>query len=222
MTGLPLAFQVWDAVGWTGQAVFTWRVIQQWLASEKAKRSVVPSQFWAWSLLGTALLLVYSFHRRDPVFLVGFLVNSFLYGRNWVLTAREGAGRAKSGSPLLPVLLGLGVFLAVEILAVLRQQELMKDPEPLGAWLIVGFAGQALWSSRFVVQWYASERLGRSVMPASFFWMSLLGGLLLLAYAIHRVDWVMMAAFALNPIPYARNLVLIARATREERSRPAS
>ena len=60
-------------------------------------------------------------------------------------------------------------------------------------------------------QWYASEKLKRSVLPASFFQVSIVGALLLFVYAIYRVDWVMMAAYAFNPIPYARNLVLLRR-----------
>ena len=48
-------------------------------------------------------------------------------------------------------------------------------------------------------------------MPASFFYVSTLGAVLLFAYAVYRLDWVMMAAFVLNPIPYIRNLMLIRR-----------
>ena len=79
------------------------------------------------------------------------------------------------------------------------------------AWLALGFTAQAIWSGRFIVQWLVSERLGRSVLPAAFFWISTVGALLLLAYAIYRKDYVMIAAYALNPIPYVRNLVLLRR-----------
>ena len=56
------------------------------------------------------------------------------------------------------------------------------------------------------MQWYVSEKQGRSVLPPAFFWISIGGAALLFAYAVYRVDWVMMAAFAFNPIPYVRNL----------------
>ena len=73
-----------------------------------------------------------------------------------------------------------------------------------------------LWSGRFVVQWIASERRGRSVLPPAFFVMSLAGSVLLFLYAAFQrpPDWVNLAAYALNPIPYARNLVLLARGRR--------
>jgi lipid-A-disaccharide synthase-like uncharacterized protein len=216
----PLAFQVWDGVGWAGQAVFTWRVLEQWIASERAKRTVVPPSFWTWSLIGTALLLVYVLHRQDPPFLVALLVNGFIYGRNLRFSMRS-PGAPPRGSPLVPVLLGVLVFGLVAAYATLRQHPIVRfddapvagksvgDPSPI--WLAVGFLGALLWSSRFVVQWWASERQGRSVMPESFFWVSLGGSVLLFTYALHRVDWVLMAAYALNPIPYARNIVLARR-----------
>ena len=80
-----------------------------------------------------------------------------------------------------------------------------------------GFTAQSIWSSRFILQWYASEKAGRSVLPASFFYVSTVGAVLLLIYAVYRVDWVFMAAYALNPIPYARNLILLRREARAAR-----
>jgi lipid-A-disaccharide synthase-like uncharacterized protein len=189
------------------------RVVTQWVASERAGRVVVPVSYWTWSLLGTLALLVYCLHRRDPVFLAGALVNGFIYGRNWLL-ARTGKAPGSGGAgPILPVLLGLAVFAAVTVWAGLGERGLVRLDLPW-QWLVLGGTGQALWSSRFVVQWYASERAGRSVLPASFFRISVLGALLCLGYAILRIDWVQIAAFALNPIPYVRNLVLLRRAAR--------
>lgn len=204
----PLAFQVWDAVGWAGQILFTLRVVHQWLASEKAGRSHVTPAFWWYSLLATPLLLIYVLHRQDPVFIVGVLVNGFLYLRNLRLATRPGESTRRA-SPWMPVVLGLGLFGLVTFLSLSWRTIVRYDiPAP---WLVVGFAGQALWTSRFVVQWVLSERQGRSVLPPAFFWMSLVGAALLFAYAVFRVDWVMMAAFAFNPIPYVRNLILLRR-----------
>jgi lipid-A-disaccharide synthase-like uncharacterized protein len=208
----PLAFQVWDGIGWVGQGIFTFRVLHQWLASEKARRSVVPVGFWWWSLAATGLLLVYQGHRRDPVFVVGLLVNGAIYVRNLRMALRPPEARPPAAA-LAPVAWGLLAFGAVTALAVVAGHELRVDPSP--AWTALGFAGQAVWSSRFVVQWWASERAGRSVLPPSFFWMSIVGALTLFAYAVRREDWVMMAAYALNPIPYARNLMLLRRERRE-------
>ena len=78
-------------------------------------------------------------------------------------------------------------------------------------WLAVGFAGQLLFTSRFLVQWIASERRRQSVIPPAFWWLSLGGAFLLLAYAIWRRDPVFILGQSFGFVVYARNLFLIAR-----------
>ena len=78
-------------------------------------------------------------------------------------------------------------------------------------WLVVGFAGQALFSARFLVQWLKSERMRRSVVPVAFWYFSLAGGVTLLAYAIHRHDPVFIVGQASGLFIYLRNLWLIRR-----------
>lgn len=80
------------------------------------------------------------------------------------------------------------------------------------SWLAVGFAGQAMFTCRFVVQWIASERRRASVIPVMFWWFSLAGGTLLLAYAIARRDPVFVLGQATGMVVYCRNLILIHRA----------
>lgn len=82
----------------------------------------------------------------------------------------------------------------------------MADP-----WLILGFFGQAFFFSRFVVQWIVAERRGESVVPTSFWYLSIGGGLILLLYAIHKWDYVFMVGQATGTFVYARNLMLIHR-----------
>lgn len=79
-------------------------------------------------------------------------------------------------------------------------------------WIAVGLVGQILFTSRFLVQWIASERARRSLVPAAFWWLSLGGGATLLAYAIWRRDPVFILGQAGGLVVYLRNLVLIRRA----------
>src|SRR3954469_17295425 len=81
-------------------------------------------------------------------------------------------------------------------------------------WLIIGFAGQALFTARFLVQWIASERKRDSVVPVAFWWLSLLGGLTLLSYASYRQDPVIIVGQAMGLVVYARNLMLVGKAKR--------
>lgn len=76
-------------------------------------------------------------------------------------------------------------------------------------WLLIGFAGQAAFSARFLVQWLASERAGCSVVPTAFWYLSILGGLALLSYAIYRLDPVFILGQAFGVFVYTRNLHLI-------------
>src|SRR5438094_4361805 len=78
-------------------------------------------------------------------------------------------------------------------------------------WVGIGFAGQALFSGRFLVQWIASERKKESVIPTYFWYFSIGGGLILLIYAIHRRDVVFMVGQAAGLFVYARNLYFIHR-----------
>ena len=81
-------------------------------------------------------------------------------------------------------------------------------------WMIIGFAGQALFTARFLVQWIASERKRDSVVPVAFWWLSLLGGLTLLSYASYRQDPVIIVGQGMGLVVYARNLMLVGKAKR--------
>ncbi|HKQ62758.1 MAG TPA: lipid-A-disaccharide synthase N-terminal domain-containing protein [Candidatus Polarisedimenticolaceae bacterium] len=76
-------------------------------------------------------------------------------------------------------------------------------------WLALGAVGQGLFSGRFLVQWIASERRRKSVVPTLFWWLSIGGGVCLLAYSIHRRDPVFIAGQAAGLVVYARNLMLV-------------
>ncbi|HEV2721057.1 MAG TPA: lipid-A-disaccharide synthase N-terminal domain-containing protein [Thermoanaerobaculia bacterium] len=81
-------------------------------------------------------------------------------------------------------------------------------------WLILGLAGQAVFGGRFIVQWISSERRRESHVPIIFWWMSLLGGAITLAYAIHKKDPVFIIGQGSGLVVYIRNLMLIYRAQR--------
>ncbi|MEN2980631.1 lipid-A-disaccharide synthase N-terminal domain-containing protein [Tistrella bauzanensis] len=85
----------------------------------------------------------------------------------------------------------------------------MPDLWGIDLWLVVGFAGQSLFSARFMVQWLASERRRHSYIPVVFWYLSLGGGALLFVYAIKRGDPVFIAGQGVGLVVYLRNLVLI-------------
>lgn len=78
-------------------------------------------------------------------------------------------------------------------------------------WLLVGFAGQGLFASRFIVQWFKSEVEGRSIIPVAFWYCSLGGGIVTLAYTIHLGSVPLSLGQASGLVVYSRNLYLIFR-----------
>jgi lipid-A-disaccharide synthase-like uncharacterized protein len=75
-------------------------------------------------------------------------------------------------------------------------------------WKVLGWLGNAVFFSRFFVQWYATEKLRRVVVPTAFWWLSLTGSLLLLVYSLRQRDSVFIFAYAFTWIPYIRNLII--------------
>jgi lipid-A-disaccharide synthase-like uncharacterized protein len=90
----------WKIVGWSGTAVFSIRFFLQWIASERAKRSIIPVGFWECSLLGSVLALSYfAFYRRDSVGVIMTLAPLPLYIRNLYLKWREVLREKREDSP---------------------------------------------------------------------------------------------------------------------------
>jgi lipid-A-disaccharide synthase-like uncharacterized protein len=75
-------------------------------------------------------------------------------------------------------------------------------------WLAFGLLGNAAFFSRFLIQWLVSERQHRSVVPMAFWYLSILGSIILLIYAIHRKDPIFTLAYTPNAVVYFRNIVL--------------
>ncbi len=79
----------WVALGFLAQGLFSARFLVQWIASERAGRSVIPLGFWLFSVGGGALLLIYALYRKDPVFIAGQALGLFIYFRNLYFIHRE-------------------------------------------------------------------------------------------------------------------------------------
>ena len=88
-SGLEMA---WVCIGLFGQLMFSARFILQWVASERARRSIVPEAFWYFSVAGGLILLSYAIYRGDPVFILGQSMGLFIYARNiWFIHAEKRA-----------------------------------------------------------------------------------------------------------------------------------
>ena len=193
---------IWDVLGWTGNACFFSRFFVQWALSERAKKSVAPRIFWWLSLVGSATIACYSTHRGQYVLLVGNLLNGGIYIRNlWI----DSSSSARRMGALPGAVLGVSAIVALSLAGA---RTLRSSVDTTLAWVVCATVGQTLWSSRFVIQWWFTERRGTSHFPRIFWWVSLSGNIALLAYAIHLADPVYIAGFLPGPLVQLRNLAL--------------
>lgn len=199
----------WLAAGFAAQGFFSARFLVQWLLSERARRSLMPVHFWYFSVAGASLLLAYAIHQRDPVITTGQLIGLAIYLRNLEFVHRERTS-ARVQAWLWP---WLGLTAAAFFSGYHFGPDSADRPLVLDDfWTLWGFAGQALFTGRFLVQWLYSERARRSVVPLAFWYLSITGGLMLLAYAVAVMDPVIILGQLFGVIVYGRNLMLIRRA----------
>jgi lipid-A-disaccharide synthase-like uncharacterized protein len=204
---------VWEVIGAVGQACFFARVLVQWLASERQKRSANPRVFWWLSLAASVLLAVATVALEEWILLPGYLVNGGVYLRNLSLGRERAAGRARL-SPIPVTLIGLGASALLILWGVERSGELSDLAQP---WIVAGIVGQVIWSTRFILQWWLSERAGYSHFPLAFWWLSLIGSVLNLAYTLQLDTPIFWIGFVTAWFVPLRNLMLEYR----HRRRPA-
>ena len=92
---------IWLSVGMVGQLMFTARWFIQWIASEKARRSIVPETFWYFSFVGGLMVLAYGIYKGDPVIILGQF-GVFIYGRNLYFLLQQKRMAAETGRPRKP------------------------------------------------------------------------------------------------------------------------
>ncbi|OOG76468.1 lipid-A-disaccharide synthase N-terminal domain-containing protein [Algoriphagus sp. A40] len=193
-------------IGFLAQGLFSARFVIQLVKSEKAGKVLSPVVFWQLSLIASFLLLVYGTFRQDLVIVGGQIVGYFIYIRNlkiqnaWQLFPRW----IRLGFLFLPILfLGYLVFHAHYDF-----HSLVHNPEISGMLLTWGTLGQIVFTTRFVVQWFESERSKESQFPLSFWYISLVGAVLIASYAILRKDSVLFIGQAFGILVYGRNLMI--------------
>ncbi len=197
-----------------GQLCFAGRILLQWWRSEQAGRSVAPRGYWTWSLAGALFGSLGAAGQGERLLIPAFVISGALYLRNWLLSshsdeprrnARFGGWQAASFGLLASALL---IALAPPVARV--------GGGALHLWLVLGVFGQTVWSLRFVLQWWASERAGASHFPASFWWLTLVGACCNLAYTLWLAQPEFVIAYLFSWWPPIRNLQLMRQARRAD------
>ncbi|MBD3863553.1 lipid-A-disaccharide synthase N-terminal domain-containing protein [Olleya marilimosa] len=195
------------SIGFLAQTLFSSRLIIQWITSEKQKRVITPTLFWTLSLIASFLLFIYGYLRDDFAIMLGQGLTYYIYIRNLQLQNQWKTFPVSIRWILLlmPVFITVFYFNNNEIDTV----KLFKN-EAIPFWLLMlGIVSQIVFTLRFVYQWIYSEKNKASSLPLGFWALSLIGSLLILTYAIFRVDYVLLVGHSLGAIIYFRNLLIL-------------
>ena len=204
-------------IGIAAQILFSGRLLVQWIASERAKKVLSPTLFWQMSMAASFMLCVYGWLRNDFAIIAGQLISYYIYIWNM---------RAKKAWDTMPAVLRAVVsYLPVAAVCWFaidwrETAEHLFQQENIPGWLIVfGTVGQFTFTLRFIYQWRYSARAGESLLPTTFWLISLLGSGMIIAYAIIRRDPVLILGQSTGFVVYLRNIMISRRAARRESAR---
>ncbi|MGE0077020.1 MAG: lipid-A-disaccharide synthase N-terminal domain-containing protein [Bacteroidales bacterium] len=194
-------------IGFTAQALFSSRMILQWIISEKHKKVLTPNLFWQLSLLASFLLFLYGYLRDDFSIMLGQVITYFIYIRNMQL---------ENEWKKFPVWLRVFLYIFPAIILIYgfnnnvidRANLFNTEHIPLGL-MALGVISQILFTLRFVYQWIYSERRKESHLPMGFWVLSLIGSSLIFIYAIFRLDPVLLLGQGSGLIMYSRNIYIL-------------
>lgn len=193
-------------IGFLAQAFFSARILVQWVLSEKKKQVVSPTLYWVLSVLGSYLLFLYGWLRDDFAIILGQVISYYIY--LWNL--KEKGVWLKVPCLIRLVLLvtplAAGGWIAASFSDFVN--DFFRNSEvPL--WLLLfGSAGQIIFTLRFIYQWYYSYRRHQSLLPVGFWVTSLVGSATIVAYALFRLDPVLIIGQSVGFVAYSRNIMI--------------
>jgi lipid-A-disaccharide synthase-like uncharacterized protein len=193
------------ALGFLSQGLFAARLIIQWFLSEKEGKIVSPVIYWQISLVATYLFILYGILQNDFVIVLGMALSYIISIRNLQL---EGSWDSMHGvfrisAIVLPLVTLVWIFLP--------GSEMNVDFNSGSFFHIVvltGAIGQLLLNFRFVYQWYYAEKMKTSILPLGFWYMTAIGSIMVVIYAVDRFDPVLLFAQGLGLIASLRNIQL--------------
>jgi lipid-A-disaccharide synthase-like uncharacterized protein len=194
------------ALGMLAQTLFFCRTFIQWFKSETEGAVISPVIYWKISLLASLLMMLYGIFRHDPVILLGQAIVYYVYVRNLQIKKAW-----KAIHPFIRfIFVGIpAAFLIFTVSGQWNQTGLLQGNREIPVWLMIwGISGQLLFSFRFVLQWIHSEIKGESLLPMKFWIVSALGALIILVYAVFRLDPVLFLSNSLGIFVYIRNILL--------------
>jgi len=194
-------------IGFLAQILFSSRLIVQWVASERQQRVVTPQLFWTLSLMASILLFIYGVLRDDFSIMLGQSLTYYIYIRNLQLQEQW----QKFPKIVRWVMISFPiVIVSYFLLNKTIQTDLLFHNPIIPIWLLLlGSIAQMVFVLRFIYQWLISEVKKTSSLPLGFWILSVFGSLLILIYAVIRVDWILIIGHGFGTLIYIRNIYLI-------------
>ena len=194
-------------IGFLAQALFSARLVIQWLLSEKARKVVSPTSYWQISILASYLLFVYGWLLDDFAIILGQYISYYIY--IWNLNTKNHWKELPTFIRLVLLLTPVLVIIYLLLTWDINGPRLFRNANiPLGL-LIFGSMGQIIFTFRFIYQWFYSRHKGESVFPVTFWVLSLLGSAIIVSYGIYRSDPVLILGQSAGFIAYIRNLFIL-------------
>lgn len=178
------------AIGLSAQVFYTGRIFVQWYLSEKHHKVESPSLFWVLSIIGSMIMFLYGCLRSDFSIIFGELFTYYIY--MWNIGAKGLYAKVPGIVPVLQALIPVAavVYLMRDIPR-FAETFLRNDEIPMGL-LLFGTAGQVVFKSRFIYQWFHGIRHKESELPLPFWIIAVVGSLMIIIYGAIRHDWVLI------------------------------
>lgn len=193
-------------IGLIAQMLFFSRSLVQWILSEKVKKVVSPPLFWELSTIASLFLFAYGWLRNDFAVILGqaityvvYVFNLRLLPKRWYLPERFW---------MLGYLLPLLLLIYALVNAKHFELQFFQNKDitlPLMVW---GTTGQVIFTLRFIYQGYYSKIAGESLLPMGFWVISLVGCIMIISYAIYRLDPILILSQITGVFIYSRNILL--------------
>lgn len=200
------------SVGFLAQILFSARLLIQWISSERAGKIMSPLIFWQFSLIASILMIVYGILRHDLAIILGQAITYGVYIRNlhYLGFWKKIPGLVRIAALTFP-LLAILWLLTGETYNFKNIVDNKDIPFTLMVW---GLTGQFVFTFRFIVQWFYTEKVKESVLPIGFWIFSIIGSVMVLSYAVIRKDPVLFVGQLFGFVVYFRNTLLWMRERR--------
>lgn len=199
-------------LGFAAQALFSARILVQWIMSERARKVVSPTIFWVLSMTASYMLFIYGWLRDDFAIMLGQVISYYVY--IWNLNSKD----VWKKIPFIFRLL-LTVTPVAGVTYILSDWEqfvsqCLNNAEIPPMLVIYGSMGQVIFTLRFVYQFLYSKKHHESLLPAGFWIISLVGSLIIVSYGIIRLDPVLILGQSFGFISYTRNLIILHKSSK--------